>query len=133
MAANAAPASSSTTKQFAIGDQVELLGLQTSPHLNHRVGLVMGAVMEDGRYPVVLVEGESINTWTTMAIKPTNIKSNIVKVQTCPGCIIPFLLDRLKVCDRCHMVAYCSRECQVSHWHKLHKDECKLLRQGAKG
>jgi len=31
--------------------------------------------------------------------------------------------EKLKMCSRCKMVSYCSRECQVEHW-KVHKKEC---------
>ena len=31
--------------------------------------------------------------------------------------------DTFKVCSKCQIVAYCSKECQTSHW-KLHKREC---------
>ena len=35
--------------------------------------------------------------------------------------------DQLKRCSRCHMVAYCSAECQRAHWKKTHKHECSQL------
>jgi hypothetical protein len=28
-------------------------------------------------------------------------------------------------CGRCHQVKYCSRDCQVVHWGRVHKKECK--------
>ena len=33
--------------------------------------------------------------------------------------------DQLKVCARCKALSYCSKECQVAHWKKGHKVDCK--------
>jgi MYND finger len=35
--------------------------------------------------------------------------------------------QRLKLCRACQAVAYCSRECQMSHW-KEHRPHCKLIK-----
>ena len=32
--------------------------------------------------------------------------------------------DNLKACTACHLVKYCNRECQISHWPK-HKKFCR--------
>ena len=32
---------------------------------------------------------------------------------------------RLKRCARCKAMSYCSKKCQVEHWHKTHKNFCK--------
>lgn len=34
--------------------------------------------------------------------------------------------ENLKNCSKCHTVAYCGRECQVSDWPK-HKQICKFF------
>ena len=39
----------------------------------------------------------------------------------CRGCSKP--TEQPKICERCRMAVYCSRECQVSHW-PMHKKEC---------
>jgi len=36
---------------------------------------------------------------------------------------------KLLECSLCFSVAYCSKECQVSHWNSKHKKECKRLRK----
>ena len=33
----------------------------------------------------------------------------------------------LRRCTRCYAVAYCGKECQEEHWHKVHKNHCKYL------
>jgi MYND finger len=33
----------------------------------------------------------------------------------------------LSTCSRCKYYCYCSRICQVEHWNKGHKNECKLI------
>ena len=33
----------------------------------------------------------------------------------------------VRKCTRCHVVAYCGKECQEEHWHKGHKKYCKYL------
>lgn len=43
-------------------------------------------------------------------------------VSVCAGCGVK--RDNLMRCSRCKMVAYCSRDCQVSNW-KQHKGPCK--------
>merc|ERR1712034_232970 len=32
-----------------------------------------------------------------------------------------------KSCGKCLQLFYCSRDCQISHWHNGHKRECKKL------
>ena len=34
------------------------------------------------------------------------------------------LLPKMSRCSRCKIVKYCSRECQSSHWKKVHKQSC---------
>ena len=31
---------------------------------------------------------------------------------------------RLKRCARCKAMSYCSKKCQIEHWHKTHKNFC---------
>lgn len=48
---------------------------------------------------------------------------------TCPNGDVPS--SNLKLCSRCKQAAYCSVECQRSHW-KEHKEECKAcVEEGA--
>ena len=39
----------------------------------------------------------------------------------------PENLKTLRKCTRCYAVAYCGKECQEEHWHKVHKKHCKYL------
>jgi hypothetical protein len=39
----------------------------------------------------------------------------------------------LKQCSDCMCVAYCSRECQVSHWKKQHKHDCARMKVEGRG
>jgi hypothetical protein len=41
---------------------------------------------------------------------------------SCAGCRLQH--RGLKRCIKCAKVAYCSRECQVEHWKRTHRDEC---------
>lgn len=34
------------------------------------------------------------------------------------------LFPNMNQCSRCKIVKYCSRECQSSHWRKVHKESC---------
>ena len=50
----------------------------------------------------------------------------------CANCLLfnwnqPENPNVLRKCTRCHAVAYCGRECQEEHWHKVHKKQCKYL------
>lgn len=33
--------------------------------------------------------------------------------------------EKLMMCGKCKIVRYCSRDCQVSHFKKGHKNDCK--------
>ena len=39
----------------------------------------------------------------------------------------PENLSTVTRCTNCYMMYYCGRECQVEHWHKVHKNHCKYL------
>ena len=43
----------------------------------------------------------------------------------CYGCHEIF--DKLSECSRCRKAAYCTKECQRTHWRSVHKHECRLL------
>ena len=45
----------------------------------------------------------------------------------CDNCVS---LASLKTCTGCHLVKYCSKECQAKGWEEFHKKECKFLRGG---
>ena len=34
------------------------------------------------------------------------------------------LFPKMNQCSRCKIVKYCSRDCQSSHWKKVHKESC---------
>ena len=36
-------------------------------------------------------------------------------------------MSTLLQCGQCKIVSYCSRQCQVEHWHRVHKQQCKYL------
>ena len=50
----------------------------------------------------------------------------------CEGCAKPLregkqdVVGPMNVCSRCRRTYYCSRECQVNHWHADHKDKCRM-------
>lgn len=48
-------------------------------------------------------------------------------VRACANCFNTE--DKLRSCDRCYDVFYCRRECQVDHWSKEHKNDCKSRTQ----
>jgi len=39
----------------------------------------------------------------------------------------PADLSKLLTCSKCRFLSYCSRECQLEHWVKVHKQHCKYL------
>ena len=45
----------------------------------------------------------------------------------------PENLTTVKRCTKCYMVSYCGKDCQVEHWHKVHKNHCKFLSGRKKG
>jgi hypothetical protein len=45
----------------------------------------------------------------------------------CYGCLIE--KANLKYCTGCHIVYYCSKECQTKSWRNVHKLECKVFRK----
>ena len=42
----------------------------------------------------------------------------------CASCGSPYT-EEFKVCSRCKVFNYCSKECQVKHWKAGHKTDCK--------
>jgi hypothetical protein len=36
----------------------------------------------------------------------------------------PPIVEKLQRCSRCHLMSYCSKECQRADWQAHHKDEC---------
>lgn len=34
---------------------------------------------------------------------------------------------RLSLCGRCKLVKYCSKECQITHWKKIHRAVCNSM------
>ena len=39
----------------------------------------------------------------------------------------PADLSKLLTCSKCKFISYCSKECQLEHWVKVHKQHCKYL------
>ena len=64
------------------------------------------------------------------------IKSGRVKIHfSCENCnkVAQGVEPPLKQCSDCMVVAYCSRECQVSHWKKQHKHDCARMKVEGRG
>ena len=59
--------------------------------------------------------------------------STVLKKQISDLCANCYLFNwkqpekSVRKCTRCHVVAYCGKECQEEHWHKVHKKHCKYL------
>ena len=56
-------------------------------------------------------------------------KEHEIKDEMCANC---FVLEKnfdedkkLLICTRCKQIGYCSRACQVAHWKKGHKEQCR--------
>jgi MYND finger len=53
--------------------------------------------------------------------------------EMCANCFEESLLDEsnqtegLMKCSQCQQLKYCSRECQLEHWKKAHKKQCKKV------
>ena len=50
----------------------------------------------------------------------------------CSNCVLfdwkqPENPKAVRRCTRCLVVAYCGKECQEEHWHKVHRHHCKYL------
>jgi hypothetical protein len=103
----------------------------------------IGVPNEYGRYDIIpyaealerarkgtLYRGVKLNKYGAKSIAK-QINSKRVKIQfNCENCHkcakdeVP-----LKQCGHCEVIAYCSRECQVKHWKKLHKHECARMKE----
>ena len=52
-------------------------------------------------------------------------KYTAVNVKTCAYCLAPQSNDtKVSDCSRCGLVAYCSKDCQRTHWKANHKSFC---------
>jgi len=52
--------------------------------------------------------------------------------KSCANCLNyswpqPSQESQLLRCSKCKFMSYCSKECQVEHWVKVHKEQCKYL------
>jgi hypothetical protein len=61
----------------------------------------------------------------------SNIKMNET-ARTCANCenyawAQPADPSNLLTCSKCKFMSYCSKECQLEHWVKVHKQHCKYL------
>merc|ERR1712194_342860 len=52
------------------------------------------------------------------------IRSNSSKLCADPGCDKNDTGRQLFRCSKCHVMHYCSKECQIRHWKRGHKIEC---------
>ena len=55
-------------------------------------------------------------------VEAVNTSRDKRNVSLCASCGKP---NCKHICSRCRVVRYCSRDCQVAHWGKNHKKECK--------
>jgi len=52
------------------------------------------------------------------------------KLRSCDACgKLETKRGDMSKCSRCSQIRYCSKECQIEHWHKGHKSDCKRLRK----
>ena len=54
---------------------------------------------------------------------PLDINKNFARKSVCGTCEDD--LDEELECIGCRSIQYCSKKCQMTHWKKGHKDECK--------
>ncbi|XP_066287921.1 protein fem-1 homolog A-like [Branchiostoma lanceolatum] len=81
----------------------------TDGYIAKRLGL------EDGNYPAACVE----------SIKLIQDARNTKLLRCCnPKCGKPGYRSTLKLCARCKLTRYCSRDCQAQHWSVGHKKCC---------
>jgi len=101
---------------------------------------------EDGRGVAIpwaeALEREQNDTLTSPLTKygakslAKQIMSGRVKIHfSCENCnkVAQGVEPPLKQCSDCMVVAYCSRECQVSHWKKQHKHDCARMKVEGRG
>eukprot|EP00934_Nitzschia_sp_Nitz4_P005208 Nitzschia sp. Nitz4//scaffold254_size28068//18687//19541//NITZ4_008154-RA/size28068-processed-gene-0.8-mRNA-1//-1//CDS//3329544340//5198//frame0 len=117
------------------GHFVKLKGLSI-PELNGRTGMIISneTFPTDGRYGVKLDSPYTSPSTRQLCDEPISIKAvNLERCKanhsslTCYGCRMQFAAEELMKCSKCRMVSYCSRNCQISHWKREHREECKLL------
>jgi hypothetical protein len=78
-----------------------------------------------------LFRSPSLNKYGAKSLAK-QIKSKRVKIHfSCENCnkIAQGVEPPLQQCSNCIVVAYCSRECQVSHWKKQHKHDCARMKE----
>jgi hypothetical protein len=77
-----------------------------------------------------LFRSPSLNKYGVKSLAK-QIMSKRVKIHfSCENCdkIAQGVEPPLQQCSNCMVVAYCSRECQVSHWKKQHKHDCARMK-----
>ena len=99
------------------GASVRLLDLKQA-EWNGKCGVVCNG-LEEGRFSVRLNDRPTDSK--PVALRPRNL---VVVCSGCGGDAKPS--GTLKTCSRCRAAAYCSSDCQKSHWAE-HKLPCKKL------
>jgi hypothetical protein len=94
-----------------------------------RVSFIPWAVALDREQQGTLNRYPSLNKYGAKSLAK-QIKTGRVKMQfSCENCGKSAQgVEPLNQCSRCMVVAYCSRECQVSHWKK-HKYDCTRMKK----
>lgn len=131
---------SKTAKNESVkkGSRVTLKGLKNASYLNGRTGMVAGdkTSQMNGRFPIKVDDpyrspSTGKVTEDIILVKEENLVFN-AKAQLCLGCLQQFDTKTLRKCSKCHLVRYCSEKCQHEHWHREHKEDCKILRNARK-
>ena len=75
------------------------------------------------------MEGHRLPMVMTIASEMQEFEEQIKKTQLlqCTGCLKQCRRTTLMRCAKCLGVAYCSRECQVTHWKGDHKQHCQEI------
>ena len=64
--------------------------------------------------------------------EPSSSGNQCEVIRACANCenydwSQPADLGKLMTCSKCKFISYCSKECQLEHWVKVHKQHCKYL------
>ena len=137
-----ADADTDTKKPYKVGDYVRLKGL-SAKYLNGSTGVVEKE--EDsitGRVQVMLISPWKDQTTGEVKHHPLSIRVENLRrfpkdkggltIEACLNCGVSKRSKALKQCSRCKIAAYCSADCQHSHWKNGHKGDCPIMEQAIK-